>query len=105
MIVCRFSQQDSLAAPVLPHVILLPDASPGMLPAELDHVGFSRAFELQDQAQSDAEGGRNQVGGLMSITLWFRSRRFVNGLAFWRSTAEWLDGARPAHDAAAFADG
>ena len=45
--------------PVLPHVILLPDASPAMLPAWLAHVGFERSFESKDEAQSDAEGGRS----------------------------------------------
>jgi hypothetical protein len=50
-----------LQAPVLPHVILLPDASPAMLPAGLDHVGFESSYEPQDEAQSDAEGGRSQA--------------------------------------------
>jgi hypothetical protein len=49
---------DQVDSPVLPHVILLPDASSAMLPACLDPVGFESPFE--DEAQSDAEGGRRR---------------------------------------------
>jgi hypothetical protein len=53
--------RDRPSTPILPHVILLSDASPGMLPAELDHLGSASSFELQDEAQSDAEGGRSRA--------------------------------------------
>jgi hypothetical protein len=37
-------QYDLVEAPVLPHVILLPDASPAMLPAGLGPMGFESSM-------------------------------------------------------------
>src|SRR6266702_5355609 len=44
--------------PVLPHVILLPDASRTMLPGALTLGEFAGILSILSQAQSDAEGGR-----------------------------------------------
>jgi hypothetical protein len=53
--------EGAIEPPVLPHVILLPDASRTILPGALTLGGFAGILSILSQAQSDAEGGRSSV--------------------------------------------
>ena len=72
----------AVPTPVLPHVILLPDASPAMLPAWLDLVGLSVPLNRKTKPSLTPKAAEAGLEIAVVITLSPRRRRLEYGPAF-----------------------